>query len=73
MLNGERNISVGRYLMDKYKFGAKEVCLKCEEPKSFYPADGKEREARALICKECMGRIKDLMIRMGKLQYWTKK
>lgn len=58
---------------DPLKFGASEVCMKCEEPQHFYPADGKVRESKVMICDKCIKKIKALAVQMGKPQYWTKK
>ena len=59
--------------IDKYKYGAKEVCMVCKQAISFYPADGKTRVAKPILCPDCTKATKKLMIQMGKPQYWTKK
>ena len=58
--------------MDKYKFGARNVCIKCEQALDFYPADGKIRISQGAVCKKCVPKIKRLLKQMGKPQYWTK-
>ena len=58
---------------DTYKYGADRVCIKCEQALTFYPADGELRVASAVICEKCFPKVRRLLKRMGKPQYWTKK
>lgn len=58
--------------LDPYKYGAKEICLKCETPLSFYPADGKKRKATLVFCEKCSARLWELA-RWGNPTYWTGK
>jgi len=67
MSNQKKNIP------DPLKFGASDVCMKCEQAYRFYPADGVNREARVMLCEKCRNKIKKLAIKMGKPQYWTAK
>ena len=45
----------------------------CKQAISFYPADGKVRVSKPILCSDCTKATKKLMIQMGKPQYWTNK